>query len=187
MSLGSGMLNNLLPVFRPCPCVCVCMCEHSLHDQISELSRPRGVSGVLVDKLSDPWKACSFLYITLCWKVSSVKKKASSQWCSRNTPIFIHPSVFLTYPWYPPPPSNWVYLLCGLIKSRKRAFAQTGFLTDFWCLGIKGAQQVDLNGIGLLNIITSTLIWLFCLYIYSYTLTLKAAVIGSSPLWPIKQ
>ena len=44
MSSRSGMLDNLLPVFKPCLNVCVCirMCEHSLHGQASELSAQRG-------------------------------------------------------------------------------------------------------------------------------------------------
>lgn len=58
------MLDNLLPVFQSV-CVCNHMCEHSLQGQVLELSAQRGVSGVLVDQLSEPWWLSSSFIITV--------------------------------------------------------------------------------------------------------------------------
>lgn len=92
MSSRSGMLDNLLPVFRPClsVCVCVCMCEHSLHGQVSELSAQRGVSGVHVDQLSEPWKAGSSFIITSCWKITVREREqaAFSCLCTHRTHFY---------------------------------------------------------------------------------------------------
>ncbi len=142
------MLDNLLPVFRPCLSVCVCirMCEHSLHGQASELSAQRGVSGVLVDQLSEPWKARSSFIITLCWKITEREgSRLPPVVCAHTEHTFIQ----LTIPYLSLKPSLihclWAHFIESCSKSDLSVWL-VGFqgkgLSCFLCLNLISGPQI---------------------------------------------